>query len=250
MSIGIYKIENIHTKKVYIGQSTNIEKRWQQHMLPSMRNNPNKPTYNFKLYKAFRKYGLEAFQFSILEECSENELDEKERYWIEYYDSYKNGYNMTIGGKLSSEFYKETTKSMQGRKKYWVQVDQYSLQGEYIRTFPNITMAVNNTEGISSPSTLIACLKDRQKSYGGYLWRYHGQAPPNAYQDNRLGHTTSSNKRSVNQYFKNGQFITSYESAHEAARQINKPKCANHITECCQGKRKTCEGYIWKYKEN
>ena len=59
-------------------------------------------------------------------------------------------------------------------------------------------MAVNNTEGISSPSTLIACLKDRQKSYGGYLWRYHGQAPPNAYQDNRLGHTTSSNKRSVN----------------------------------------------------
>ena len=45
------------------------------------------------------KYGVEHFSCSVIETCAENELDEKEIYWINFYDSYKKGYNMTIGGK-------------------------------------------------------------------------------------------------------------------------------------------------------
>ena len=52
------------------------------------------------LYKAFNKYGLENFTFEEIEEVENSELDIREKYWINYYDSYNNGYNSTLGGKL------------------------------------------------------------------------------------------------------------------------------------------------------
>lgn len=45
-----------------------------------------------------RKYGIDNFKFSVLEECDKEDLNEKEKYWIEKYDSYNNGYNNTCGG--------------------------------------------------------------------------------------------------------------------------------------------------------
>ena len=94
---GIYKIENKINKHIYIGQSINILKRWTEHTKDS------KKYLNLTLYKAFNKYGIKNFLFSIIEECQKEKLDEREIYWIKYYDSYKNGYNMTPGGKYSSE---------------------------------------------------------------------------------------------------------------------------------------------------
>lgn len=96
--IGIYKIQNQINNKIYIGQSSNIEKRWNAHLLTI--NNPNKQSYNYPLYLAIRKYGLENFNFSIIELCELSELDDKEKYWINYYKSnYRDfGYNQTIGG--------------------------------------------------------------------------------------------------------------------------------------------------------
>lgn len=94
---GIYKIENKINKHIYIGQSINILKRWTEHTKDS------KKYPNLTLYKAFNKYGIKNFLFSIIEECPKEKLDEREIYWIKYYDSYKNGYNMTPGGKYSSE---------------------------------------------------------------------------------------------------------------------------------------------------
>lgn len=92
--IGIYKITNLINGKNYIGQSTNISRRWKDH-----RNIANNDlTNNYPLYRAIRKYGLNNFQFSVLEECSPEELNKKEIYWIDYYNSYKNGYNQTRGG--------------------------------------------------------------------------------------------------------------------------------------------------------
>lgn len=53
----------------------------------------------YPLYKAIRKYGIENFNFDIIEECSADELNEREKYWISYYNSYgENGYNLTPGG--------------------------------------------------------------------------------------------------------------------------------------------------------
>lgn len=50
------------------------------------------------LYQAIRKYGVENFSFEVLEECDISLLDEKEVYYINLYNSYKEGYNATLGG--------------------------------------------------------------------------------------------------------------------------------------------------------
>lgn len=94
--IGIYKITNQINNKIYIGQSINIESRWQKHKYRY--NNQNYTGYDYYIYRAMRKYGIDNFNFEVIEECKISELDERERFWIKHYDSYKNGYNETEGG--------------------------------------------------------------------------------------------------------------------------------------------------------
>ena len=97
--IGIYKIENLINGKVYIGQSIDIKDRWHRHKLYAKKQYSNDgKRYYQHLYNAMRKYGLNNFSFEVLEETSEEELDDKEKYWIEYYNSYETGYNNTRGG--------------------------------------------------------------------------------------------------------------------------------------------------------
>lgn len=98
--IGIYKIENLINGKVYIGQSKEIEKRIRRHKKAVV--NKNDKAYNYPLYKSIRKYGIENFSFKIIEECLVSELNEKERFWIKYYNSFFEGYNQTFGGDSSS----------------------------------------------------------------------------------------------------------------------------------------------------
>ena len=94
----IYKITNTLNNHVYIGQTIKtVEKRFQQH-----KNNSDKPYFSqIVLYKAFNKYGIENFKCEEIEEIPNDKLDERERYWIEYYDSYFNGYNSTLGGRTT-----------------------------------------------------------------------------------------------------------------------------------------------------
>lgn len=105
---GIYKVTNIINNKVYIGLSRNIEERWKRHR--SRPFNSNYSEYNSLFYRAIRKYGLNNFIFEVLEECPENILSEKEKYWINYYKSndYNYGYNMTEGGENPPNFSKLT----------------------------------------------------------------------------------------------------------------------------------------------
>ena len=106
--VGIYKITNLVNGKSYIGQSVNIERRFINHK--SVAFNPNDRNYNYPLYRAIRKYGIENFSFEILEECLKNELNEKEVFYIDKYRTHGiNGYNQDDGGyeahygKLSDE---------------------------------------------------------------------------------------------------------------------------------------------------
>lgn len=94
----IYKITNTLNDKVYIGQTIKtVEKRFTQH-----KNNSNKEYFSqIVLYKAFNKYGIENFICEEIEEVPNDKLDEREKYWIEYYDSYFNGYNSTLGGRAT-----------------------------------------------------------------------------------------------------------------------------------------------------
>lgn len=88
--VGIYLIENLVNNKKYVGQSKNILARWSGHRCDSK-------TKDLPLYRAMRKYGLENFKFSILEECSISELANKEDYWMHYYDCFiPKGYNYNI----------------------------------------------------------------------------------------------------------------------------------------------------------
>ena len=94
----IYKITNTLNDKVYIGQTIKtVQKRFTQH-----KNNSNKEYFSqIVLYKAFNKYGIENFICEEIEEVPNDKLDEREKYWIEYYDSYFNGYNSTLGGRTT-----------------------------------------------------------------------------------------------------------------------------------------------------
>ena len=88
---GIYKITNIKNNKVYVGSSINIKKRWSIHK--QRYNNSLNKEYSKELYEDMRKYGLENFEIKIIEECEENRLVEKEKYYICKYNSIEDGYN-------------------------------------------------------------------------------------------------------------------------------------------------------------
>lgn len=94
---GIYKITNCVNNKVYIGKSIDIlNKRWPYHK--TLLNNGTH--VNKHLQNSWNKYGEENFDFSIIFECSQDELDKYEIYYISVYKSYlpEYGYNKTYGG--------------------------------------------------------------------------------------------------------------------------------------------------------
>jgi group I intron endonuclease len=90
----IYKITNDINQKIYIGQTRcSLEDRWRGH-----RHDAFIEEKTAKLQRAIRKYGLEHFTLEMIEECSNDMLNEREEYWIEYYNSYYSGYNSSRGG--------------------------------------------------------------------------------------------------------------------------------------------------------
>ena len=102
MSKYIYKYTNKITGKSYIGQTNDLHKRFRGHKSEAF--NPNAPGYNLPFHAAIRKYGIENFTYDVLEEIADGEsqeyVDERERYFISYYQSLttQNGYNLTTGG--------------------------------------------------------------------------------------------------------------------------------------------------------
>ena len=113
--IGIYQIINKFNKKSYIGKSIRIEERWYNHKNWAF--NPNSKKYFYPLYQAFRKYGLDNFEFVILEECLEEELTNKEIY---YYNLYKPEYCLTNPNYLNftqtPKIREKISQALKGRK--------------------------------------------------------------------------------------------------------------------------------------
>lgn len=100
---GIYLITNKVNGKKYIGQSVDIERRYKEHLRsgqPNIYSHKNERDIKTPIHLAMQKYGISNFSLTILEQCSKEELDEKEKFWINKYHSNdkKYGYNLTTGG--------------------------------------------------------------------------------------------------------------------------------------------------------
>lgn len=121
---GLYAIRNKVTGKYYVGETLYLRKREIQHF-SNLKTNKHENDY---LQKSYNKYGKDAFEFIILEADNSftlEELNEKEKYYIEYFDSYKNGYNLTVGGEgtqgrlLTEEEKKRKSQEMKGEKNHF-----------------------------------------------------------------------------------------------------------------------------------
>ena len=136
---GIYKITNTVTGDFYIGSSKDVKIRWAHHKCKSTwKNNPNK-----QLYKDMQKYGLDKFDFQMLEEVEEGFLKEKEQQFIEtlkpsYNNYYANGrdierkkewqeeYRKTDKCKEYQKEYQKSDKGKESRNKYGNQLCRYN----------------------------------------------------------------------------------------------------------------------------
>jgi group I intron endonuclease len=91
---GIYKITHIDSGISYIGQAKDIKERWVSHVKCSL--GIDTPVTN-QLYAFTREKGIDNFTFEVLEKCSINELNEKEKFYIDLYQTYDFGLNKTRG---------------------------------------------------------------------------------------------------------------------------------------------------------
>ena len=107
----IYKIKNNINEKVYIGQTVKkMETRWKEHKRNlNYRNNGNEKFKKSKLYSSMNKYGIENFSIEIIEFVDTREkMNEREIFWINFYDSFNKGLNLTLGGESGCLGYKHT----------------------------------------------------------------------------------------------------------------------------------------------
>jgi hypothetical protein len=183
--IGIYKITN-PTGKVYIGQSTNIERRRVEY------SNKNKSKGQVVLYRSLMKYGFSSHIFEVVEECTAENLNVRERYWQEYYNVLQEGLNCRLTGTedRSGVFSKESlrkrvastdyqsfqTKRLASRdeqaisRKKYKAVLQYTKEGTFVREWESLKQAADSLKlyyvNISN------CLQGRQRTAGGFTWEY------------------------------------------------------------------------------
>lgn len=153
---GIYKITNLINNKIYIGQSLNIELRYNAHINYAL--NKLSKEYNTPIHNAIRYYGKNNFKLEILELCSAQELDKREKYYISFYKATDReiGYNLTIGGEG-------------GHRTNCKSILQYDLDGHFIQEWNSIWEAAESLN--IKESNIRACCCG-QKSAGGFQWKY------------------------------------------------------------------------------
>ena len=91
---GVYKLTNLTNQKIYVGQAVDIGERFKQHTKCGL----GIDTPSNMLYAAMMKDGVENFTFEVLEECGRGELNDREKYYIDFYRAQEYGYNMNKGG--------------------------------------------------------------------------------------------------------------------------------------------------------
>lgn len=208
----IYKIVNDINDKIYIGKTDfPIEKRFQEHCRDAFRDKyQHRP-----LYSAMRKYGKEFFHIELVEETEFPE--EREIYWIAFYNTYINGYNATFGG---------DGKHLYDHQAILAKLQTYPYACDVAKEFgcsKDIVYNIAKTHHIS--------LKNKSQERFKTL------------------------KKQITALSKDGKFVQSFDSVAEAAKWCyDKGKCKTlnsgvraHIAEAANGKRKSAYSYIWQY---
>lgn len=105
----IYKVTNKINGKIYIGQTIqSVKDRWYRHCGKS---GISKAELNTHFKRAILKYGKENFTIETIEVCDSTKLNDREKFYISYYNSYINGYNSTIGGQGGTKPFKTSEES-------------------------------------------------------------------------------------------------------------------------------------------
>lgn len=206
----IYMIKNRINGKMYVGKTEHINPitRWQEHIRASKRND----CLHRPLYLAMNKYGIDNFEFSIIEETSIPE--EREQYFIAQLDTYNNGYNATLGG------------------------DGSKLVNEEL-----IILTYNEINNV----TIVAEMLGHDAKTVKRTLVNNGIIPLTSVESNKL----FKSKPVIQIDKKTNEVVNQFESASEAGRSTYKGKnvkaCIDHIIDVCNNKRKTANGYIWRY---
>lgn len=222
--IGIYKITNVLNGKVYIGQSIDIETRWKQHIDEGKR-----LRHKTKLYYAMNEYGIDNFHFEIIELCESNQdiLNQKERYWINYYDSYNNGYNSTLGGQgEDSWIYNPKLIQKLWDEGYTVKEIQDIIGCGKTLVNLRLTGYKDYNAHTSHRRSIYKKLKSDKRKLTKKQLQYFGNSYP------------------VHQYTLLGEYVASYPSQEQAATDNNWSSPQN-IGNCITKGHKTAYGYQW-----
>lgn len=225
---GIYKFTNKINGKIYIGQSIDINARKRSHINDAYCKGKDS---NCPFHQAIIKYGENGFNFEIIEECPKELLNEREKYWIQYYNSYHNGYNASPGGDNCGE-------RSDGRA-----LLLYDLEGNFVKETDNIASTAREL-GVGY-QTVYQLLQGARKSTKGFQIKYkESEDFPKTIEpyNSRQGGSFV-----VLQLDKNDNVLNEYKSVNEAARQTG-CDCST-ISKVCRGKLKTHGGFKWKYKE-
>jgi group I intron endonuclease len=257
--IGIYKIIN-PKGKIYIGYSKNIERRFKEYLTLRCR------SQKF-LKESFQTYGVENHIYSIIEECDIENIKKREKYWIEYYNSYKNGLNSNKGGggvvNHSDESKNKMYKSRLGKKdsletKIKKSKSHTGKKHSKIHSNKGTSISEETKQKISKSNS-----KPKPKNFGlNHSLKTKGKIKhsdesktkisnklknhPSLLSENRKKKISESNSKSILQYTLEGNFIREWSSSTCITKELNYPQ--PNISAACLGKQKTAYGFIWKYK--
>lgn len=250
----IYIIKNTIDNKCYIGQTTckNVNTRWKSHI--RRMNTDGCPA----LYSAFRKYGIDKFEFKVLCECNNEDCDKLEiQYIIEYNSIAPNGYNIESGGNKNKVFHPETCekikKALTGKK----------LSDETKGKISKANTGKRHTEESKQKMSI--------KRKGWKMSEESRKKQANTIKGHPVSELTrqrvaESNKKrvwtdemrqkmsissknrnikSVGKFSLDNIFIERFESIKEAAEKCSASR--QNISNCCNGRAKTHKKFIWKF---
>lgn len=241
---GIYSITNVINGKRYIGQTYNFKDRWMRHRSYLKHNSE----HNAHLQNAWNKYGAKNFKFEIIEVCPFIELDEREIYWINFYDSKNTGYNFADGG-LGCKGYKHSEEEIMKMRmiKNPKPIVMLDLDGKYIRTFVSTGEAGDYLGKDSVSGIKRCCEKYKYKQAYGYIWVYEEDYKSGNIDWNYYLSERKNNPKAVLQYDLDMNLIREYQSAYDT---INYGFNNGTVCMACNGRYDTYSGYIWLWKDN